>query len=113
MFASVALVRSALCAAVMSIAALALLASPARAVRPQACAGSSDIPRGPAGADAATDAVVCLVNAERTSRGLPPLRRDGDLAQAARHHANDMAQNDYFAHTSPAGESLGDRVRAA
>ena len=90
MFASAALARSALCAAVMSIAAFALLASPARALRPQACAGSADIPSGPAGADAAADAVVCLVNAERTSRGLRPLKRDADLAQAARRHAGDM-----------------------
>ena len=113
MFASAQLVRSALCAAVMSIAAFALLASPARALRPQACPGSTDIPSGPAGADAATDAVVCLVNAERTNHGVAPLKRDANLAQAARRHASDMAQHDFFAHINPSGDSVGDRVRVA
>ncbi len=113
MFASAHFVRSALCAAAMSIAALALLASPARALRPQACPGSADVPSGQAGVAVATDAVTCLVNAERASRGLAPLGRDVDLAQAARRHAADMAEHDFFAHTNPAGASLGDRVRAA
>ena len=56
---------------------------------------------------------MCLVNAERTSRGLKPLRRDGDLAQAARGHAADMARRDYFSHVTPSGDDLSDRLRDA
>ena len=63
--------------------------------------------------DAADDAVICLVNVERTSRGLKALKRDGDLAQAARGHSRDMARNKYFDHTSPNGDSVGDRIREA
>ena len=59
------------------------------------------------------DAIVCLVNAERTSRGLRPLRRDGDLAQAARKHSADMARRNYFSHVTPGGDDLGDRLRDA
>ena len=46
------------------------------------------------------------------ARGLT-LRRDGDLAQAARRHAADMARRNFFAHASPNGKALSDRVRAA
>jgi hypothetical protein len=42
--------------------------------------------------------VVELVNAERTSRGLPPLKRVALLDQAARYHAADMQQDNYFEH---------------
>ena len=55
--------------------------------------------------------MACLVNAERTSRGLKALNRDGDLAQAARATRRDMARNRYFDHTSPDGDSVGDRIR--
>lgn len=42
--------------------------------------------------------VVELVNGERTSRGLPPLKRVPALDQAARYHAMDMQQDNYFYH---------------
>jgi uncharacterized protein YkwD len=42
--------------------------------------------------------VVELVNVERTSRGLPPLKHVDLLDQAARYHASDMKQDGYFAH---------------
>ena len=77
------------------------------------CPGALDVPTSQAQLDQAADAVTCLVNAERTSRGLKALKRDGDLAQAARGHSRDMASNQYFDHTSPDGDSVGDRIRKA
>jgi uncharacterized protein YkwD len=62
---------------------------------------------------AAASSIVCLVNVERTSRGLPALQRDGDLSQAARAHATDMARNNFFAHVTPDGDTLSDRLRKA
>ncbi|MBC7236778.1 MAG: CAP domain-containing protein [Chloroflexi bacterium] len=44
--------------------------------------------------------VVELVNARRAERGLPPLKRVESLEYAARYHAADMAQDDYFNHDS-------------
>jgi uncharacterized protein YkwD len=44
--------------------------------------------------------VVELVNAERTSRGIPPLKRISLLDDASRYHARDMADDDYFEHDS-------------
>jgi uncharacterized protein YkwD len=49
------------------------------------------------------------VNEEREPRGLSTLSFDTNLAEIARYHSKDMAQNNYFAHTSPDGEELGDR----
>jgi len=55
---------------------------------------------------------VCLVNRERTSRGLPALRENALLSQASKEHSDEMVRIDYFEHTSPDGRSVGDRLRA-
>ncbi len=52
--------------------------------------------------------VAILVNAERVSQGLPPLKLVDGLDNAARYHATDMGDDDYFEHNSydRVGESL-------
>ncbi|SFE12310.1 uncharacterized protein, YkwD family [Lentibacillus persicus] len=45
--------------------------------------------------------VVELVNDERTERGLSPLEMHNRLSDVARKKSQDMADNDYFSHTSP------------
>jgi len=110
---SVTFARRLSAAALPLIAVCTLAARPAEASQADKCPGSLDIPSSAAGTDQAADAIVCLVNAERTSRGLKPLHRDGDLAQAAAGHASDMVRRDYFGHVSPGGKDLGDRIRAA
>lgn len=44
--------------------------------------------------------VVDLVNTERANASLPPLKRMSSLDQAARYHATDLAQDNYFEHDS-------------
>jgi uncharacterized protein YkwD len=97
-------------AAVSITAACTLGARPAEAAQADRCPGSLAIPTSAAEADQAADAIVCLINAERTSRGLKPLRRDGDLAEAGRKHASDMARRNYFSHLTPNGRTVGDRA---
>lgn len=58
-------------------------------------------------------AIACLINAERAARGLRPLKLSSDLTSAATAHAQDMVKETYFAHVSPAGETLVDRLRQA
>jgi uncharacterized protein YkwD len=53
---------------------------------------------------------VRVINDIRQQHHLEPLALDGKLANVARMHSRDMADRDYFAHESPAGESMGDRV---
>lgn len=57
-------------------------------------------------------ATLCLVNAERTDRGLGPLRANDRLDRAATGHAEDMVRNAYFAHESKEGTDVVARVRA-
>jgi len=60
--------------------------------------------------DATEDDVVDLVNTERAKSGCDPLRVDPKLAQAAQEHSSDMAERDYFDHTTPEGLTFADRI---
>lgn len=55
-------------------------------------------------------AVADLVTSERAEAGCGSLERDSRLDTAARLHAEDMAVNDYFDHTSQDGRSPTDRA---
>lgn len=48
-------------------------------------------------------ATLCLVNAERTSRGVGALREDPTLAAVAAAKATDIVARGYFEHTTPGG----------
>ena len=89
--------------------ALAVLgpAVPAQA----ACAGAAVLPAEVSSARVHV-ATKCLLNDERRSQGLPPLRNNPRLMAAAGRHARDMARRQYFDHTSPDGRSLAERIRA-
>lgn len=78
--------------AAIALAALALLA-----------------PAAPARASAAGDTLRVL-NSARAARGVPPLRADARLAQAALRHSRDMVARRYFDHVSPGGRGLRERV---
>ena len=65
-----------------------------------------------AGIAAAGQATVCLLNRERTKRGLPPLRENGLLTAASLEHSEDMVHRDYFEHTAPDGRDVQTRLRA-
>lgn len=82
----------------------------------------SEAPRDPCGATrgkvstigtaAAGATTICLINRERTQRGLPPLRENALLSAASLEHSRDMVEQRYFEHTSPDGRTVGDRLRA-
>jgi hypothetical protein len=57
--------------------------------------------------------MLAKVNAERKKAGVPPLRPNARLDQAAQRHAQDMLARHYFAHESPEGETVRERSRAA
>ena len=85
-------------------------ASPASAAT--VCA-SADGPTAQASAAALANSALCLVNQERTSRGLKALKSNRRLARAARVHAQDMVARGYFAHNSQSGGSFADHIRKA
>jgi uncharacterized protein YkwD len=96
--------------AVSLLAAAAASSSPAAAAT-LTCAHADSSPARLA-TTTARRSLLCLINQVRTSRGLPPLRRERHLRRAATAHAGDMAARDYFDHDGPDG-TLVSRVRAA
>jgi len=58
--------------------------------------------------------VVYLTNLEREAQGLPPLKANALLSQAARAHSLAMAERDFFDHKDPqTGSTSADRAHAA
>ncbi len=53
------------------------------------------------------------IDAIRLSRGLKPLPNNEKLASVARSYSRQMAQQNFFGHTSPSGETMVQRVEAA
>lgn len=62
---------------------------------------------------AAEEEMLRLLNAERTSRGLPALELDPRLVPVARQHSEEMFRLKYFGHQSPLSGSPFDRLAAA
>jgi len=60
--------------------------------------------------DQMESSIGCLINEQRTSFGLQPVQPNSDLRQAALSHSNEMVQEGYFEHTSPAGVTFIDRI---
>lgn len=76
-----------------------------------ACAGA-DLDPNAGNLDQVAQATLCLVNEERTSRGLRSLSENTLLSRAARGHSTDMVDRNYFAHDSLGGASFLDRIRS-
>jgi uncharacterized protein YkwD len=60
---------------------------------------------------AVTGATLCLLNVERTSRGLRALQSNARLARAALTHSRDMVAHAYFGHDSQNGDNFTVRIR--
>ncbi|HEU0113003.1 MAG TPA: CvpA family protein [Flavisolibacter sp.] len=54
-----------------------------------------------------------MVNAERTKRGLQPLKPDAEMTAVARKHSQDMFSRGYFSHYTPEGKDPFDRMKAS
>jgi uncharacterized protein YkwD len=90
------------------LALAALPTAPASAGAP--CPGASVRPS-PQTLDDVRDATECLINRERTKRGLRALRTNTSLQSSAHAYARDMVRRSFFDHVSPSGETLTERIR--
>jgi len=98
----------AICASVMlfpSTAAAANIKSAASCAGPSVLAAGADVV-----ADSRVDTVLCLVNGERTRRGLSSLKLSRTLSRSASNHSENMAISKFFSHVTPGGETLRQRV---
>jgi len=101
--------------AISAFACAALAISPAAAAHadaPSDCAGADLAPTA-ADVPQVEGATLCLLNAERTSRGLTPLRTNRRLRNSALAHSRDMVANHYFAHEDQSGRGPEDRIARA
>lgn len=94
---------------VCAVALLMALAIAVPASRAADCTGADQLPTG-ATMEAAREATLCLLNNERVSRSLQPLTRQSQLEQAATSYSQSMIVEHFFAHVSPLGEVLHDRL---
>ena len=76
------------------------------------CANTNVTPQ-PSNLGLVRAAVLCLVDQERESHGEPALQPNAALARAAEGHSRAMAEQDYFSHVAPNGETPLQRMRAS
>ena len=107
---------------VIAMLALVALAAPATAradagsaararAAAERCSGADAQP-GQAAGDDLRDATLCLMNAERTARGLGRLQAEPLLGRVAVSYARQMVRGRFFDHTSPGGSTMLARIRS-
>jgi uncharacterized protein YkwD len=103
----------------LALAALATAqpapAGPARPPAQAAQAGprcpGADLMPSPENVADVRDATLCLLNAERVSRGLKALRANPQLDKSSSNFSRMMVRQSFFDHVSPGGSTLLSRVR--
>jgi uncharacterized protein YkwD len=95
----------------LAVIAALLFAPPTHAASPP-CAATT-VAAGQAPAATVGRAVRCLVNAQRATYHLAPLRPSRELRVAAEAHGADMVAHRFFAHVSPFTGAITDRARRA
>ena len=98
--------------AITAVAALAA-ASPAHAGVTACSSSTASAEPTAANVSQVQRTVLCLVNRERTTRGLKRLRASSKLDKAATAHSRDMVRRGYFDHVSPGGGTMQDRLKQA
>ena len=88
---------------------LAVAAAPSTSVAASPCANANVLP-GQGSEAVLAKATVCLVNRERTRRGMRALRTNRRLSRAAVAHTRDMIDHHYFEHQAPTGQNVVDRL---
>jgi uncharacterized protein YkwD len=96
--------------AVSSLLALVAAAGAPAAATARGCSGADSDPASLGQAKTA-HATLCLLNHERSIRGLRGFRHDARLGRAAAGHAGDMVAKHYFDHTSKSGASFVTRIK--
>ncbi len=101
--------RTALPLPAFATAVVASLAFGAPAAHAANCPGAGQLPLLSTTATAKS-ATLCLINEQRAAHGRAALRSQSTLEAAATSYARSMVQQRFFAHVSPSGQGLGDRL---
>jgi uncharacterized protein YkwD len=104
--------RRAIALVATAVAALAAPAGAQASAQDAACPGADAVPT--AGTIAqSSQATLCLLNNERAAAGLHPVAETPGLTQPSAAYSARMVAEDFFAHVSPDGGTLVDRLTAA
>src|SRR5918911_3348254 len=104
--------RRAIALLATAVAALAAPAGAQASAQDAACPGADNVPT--AGTIAqASQATLCLLNNERAAAGLHAVAETPGLTQPSAAYSARMVAEDFFAHVSPDGGTLVDRLTAA
>jgi uncharacterized protein YkwD len=95
---------------VLALAATLLLAAPAGAAKKKSCKDAELIATGPEQSLRLQQATRCLVNRERTKRGLKSLKTSDELLKASDWQSRDMLEHTYFDHARPDGPDFVERI---
>ncbi|HEV7884604.1 MAG TPA: CAP domain-containing protein [Solirubrobacteraceae bacterium] len=94
-----------------AVATCALFAVPGAATAAAAPCANADLMPTAANGPQVRGATLCLLNRERTSRGLSRLRHDGQLRKVAQGYSREMVRQRFFDHVGRDGSTLTGRVR--
>jgi len=95
-----------------ALAAAALLAGSTTAATAATSCANADLLPTTANLAKVRTATFCLLNAERTRRGLPKLARNAKLEAAGNDFAREMVKRKFFDHVSPSGSDPTKRIKA-
>ncbi len=95
----------------LSLIAIALVGAAPASASAADCPGA-DLPAGSSDTIAVRSAVVCLTNVERANAGLAALVPEGRLEAAAQAYSGLLVREQFFAHVTPGGSALTDRLKA-
>jgi uncharacterized protein YkwD len=74
--------------------------------------GEVGLPAVRLGLERARGLAFCLLNAERTRRGVHPLRYEARLELASQRHSDDLVRRDFYGHENPDGMDPQGRILA-
>lgn len=106
----VRLCRASLCGLLLALLAVVAMPSTPASAAGKRCAGASDVPSR-SSLVKTRHATMCLINRERTKRGLRKLRTNRTLDRSARRYAREMVRRSFFDHVTPSGETFTERIR--
>jgi uncharacterized protein YkwD len=112
--------KSALILVVVAVAAAFVAPrAPSQSTRPSPEVSNKTSPCGDVGLPAvrlglqrARGLTFCLLNEERTRRGLHPLRYEARLELASQRHSDDLVRRDFYGHENPDGMDPHGRILA-
>jgi uncharacterized protein YkwD len=87
-----------------------LLMAPAVGAKTKPCKDAALIPTKATQAKRLQSATRCLINRERTKRGLKALKNNTPLQKSSDWQAQDMLAHEYFDHSRPGGPAFAERI---